>query len=90
MAMSFVRIVPIDRKELQMTSNNQWLKDQKEYLEKQAPLRAAWLNGDEDAGRKLKELVAEYTAKQPPLAGTFSYTQEQVEQARRAGLSDEV
>ena len=36
---------------------DEWVKNQREYLEKQAPLRAAWINGDEEAGRKLHELV---------------------------------
>jgi hypothetical protein len=69
-----------------MSNNEQWLKDQQEYLEKQAPLRAAWLNGDEDAGEQLRQLIAESTAKFPPITGTFHYTQEQVDEAKRRGF----
>jgi hypothetical protein len=67
-------------------SNDQWLQNQREYLEKQAPLRAAWVNGDEAAGEQLKQLVAEYTEKCPPITGTFRYTQEQADEAKKAGF----
>lgn len=69
-----------------MSNNDQWLKDQKDYLKKQAPLRSAWLKGDEAAGEQLKKLVAEVTAKHPPITGTFHYTQEDVDKARKAGF----
>jgi hypothetical protein len=67
-------------------SNDQWLDFQREYLAKQAPLRAAWLKGDEAAGDQLRQLVEEYTAKCPPITGTIHYTQEQVDEARKAGF----
>ncbi len=67
---------------------DEWVKNQREYLEKQAPLRAAWINGDEEAGRKLHELVEETTKKCPPITGTFTYTQADVEEAKRAGFHE--
>lgn len=66
----------------------EWLKLQREYLEKQAPLRVAWINGDEEAGKKLRQLVAETNAKCPPLTGAFRYTQADVEEAKKAGFHE--
>lgn len=63
-----------------------WLQVQLDYLKKQAPLRAAWINGDEETGEQLKALVAETTVKCPPLTGTFTYTQQDVEEAKKAGF----
>ncbi len=61
-------------------TDQEWIKNQRDYLERQAPLRAAW--NDESlpqeerdaAGKALRQLVAEVTEKCPPLTGTFYYT----------------
>lgn len=63
-----------------------------EYMDRQTPLRAAWLDKSlpaevrEEAGRKLTALIAEVTAKCPPITGTFTYTDEDVEEAKKHGF----
>ena len=57
--------------------DQEWIKNQRDYLERQAPLRAAWndenLSQEERdaAGDALRQLVAETTEKCPPLTGTL-------------------
>ena len=72
--------------DMTLEETHQCLLSEREYLARQAPLRAAWINGDQEAGRKLKELVEETTAKCPPLTGTFTYTEEDVKEAKRHGF----
>ena len=67
-------------------------KDHREYLEAQAPLRAAWLDESlppaerAEAKKKLHALVEDFKRRFPPITGTFTYTPEQAEQAKQAGF----
>ncbi len=72
---------------------DQWAKDQHDWLVYQAPLRhTAYFdeNATEEekaeAERLLKESIQELTDKHPPLTGTFTYTQEQDEEAKKHGF----
>jgi hypothetical protein len=64
----------------------------REFLEAQAPLRAAWNDetlSDEEreqAGAELKALVEQFSAEHPPITGVFYYTEEDVEEAKRHGF----
>ena len=62
--------------DMTLEETHQWVLDQREYLAKQAPLRAAWIAGDEDAKKQLRALVEETTAKCKPLTDTFTYSEE--------------
>mgnify|MGYP001559039587 CR=1 FL=1 len=74
---------------------DEWVKNQREYLQEQAPLRAKWLDESlpederEEAHRQLHQVVEKYTKLCPPITGTFYYTQADVEEAKRAGFSDD-
>ena len=69
-----------------------WIGCQREYMDKQAPLRATWLNEElpadvrAEAKRQLLLLVEETTRKCPPITGTFTYTDEDVKEAREHGF----
>jgi hypothetical protein len=60
----------------------------REYLEAQAPLRAKWLDQTatpeerEVARVALMALVAKATKERPPLTGTFTYSQEDVDEKK--------
>jgi hypothetical protein len=61
----------------------EWGRIQYEYLEKQGPLREAWINGDEEAGRQLKRLLAETQKKNEAigmgtLRGTISFKPKEI------------
>lgn len=72
--------------------NQEWVRIQRDYLEKQAPLRATWLDESlpaEDraaAYEQLTTLIQETTKKCPPITGTFYYTQEEADEAKRHGF----
>jgi hypothetical protein len=75
----------------QPMTDAEWIAAQREYLQKQASLRATWLDESqpdevrERAYLALRQLVAETEEKCPPLTGIFYYTEEEEEAARKAG-----
>jgi hypothetical protein len=76
----------LKRRKVKTMENEEWVKIQRDYLEKQAPLRAAWINGDEEAGKELKKLVAETEAECPPITGAFTYINCWTKEAKKHGF----
>lgn len=65
---------------------------QQEYIKAQACLRAIKYADTSteaqvlEADSSLKRLIVEYVRDFPPITGTFRYTQDNVDEARRAGF----
>lgn len=71
---------------------DQYQEIQRRYMLEQAPLRSQWLDQSlpeeerEAAHQQLLEVVARYTELCPPLTGTFTYTEEDAEEAKQNGF----
>ena len=65
---------------------------EQEYMREQARLRTIAYNEAlpaqerEAAKKNLEALVERYRKEYPPIVGTFTYTQEEVEEAKRHGF----